>query len=229
MPPTITDLRNLPGEVIERLGESLAERVAGFDVTQRGRVLEARHPMRPFEIRQDEDGNPILEGYATIYGVAYDVFGGPPLGWSEMFEAGSCDRTVEDDDIRLLVNHDGIPLGRNTSGTLRLDSDRIGVRCESHLDGTSPLVTATVSAMTRGDLDEMSVAFRALRQEWNEDFTERRILEARLFDVSVVTFPANPATVVQIRGDEPATEEETRSGFHVDLARAIRDRLTAAV
>ena len=45
-------------------------------------------------------------------------------------------------------------------------------------------------------LDAMSWAFQALRQEWNKDYTERRIIEAKAFDQSVVSFPANPATVV---------------------------------
>ena len=44
-----------------------------------------------------------------------------------------------------------------------------------------------------------SIGFRVHRQEWNEDYTERTIIEAELFDVSVVTFPASPTTAASLR------------------------------
>jgi hypothetical protein len=50
-----------------------------------------------------------------------------------------------------------------------------------------------------GLLDAMSWAFMSLRQKWNVDYTERQILEAKAFDQSVVSMPANPATVVVAR------------------------------
>lgn len=48
-------------------------------------------------------------------------------------------------------------------------------------------------------MDQMSIGFRAVRQEWNEDYTQRWIREAELFDVSVVTFPASPSTSANLR------------------------------
>ena len=85
--------------------------------------------------------------------------------------------------------------------------------------------------MGRRDMDEMSFAFRAVRQEWNEDETERRLLEVNIHkgDVSVVNFGANPATNVSIQraleaiaaGDESALAEVRRSG--VDLTAVQRN------
>src|SRR5574343_547140 len=69
----------------------------------------------------------------------------------------------------------------------------------ARLDGGSPLVRSVKSAMDRGDADQMSFAFRVVKQEWADDYTDRTIREAQLFDVSVVTFPANPATSVSLR------------------------------
>jgi hypothetical protein len=45
-------------------------------------------------------------------------------------------------------------------------------------------------------LDECSFAFRVTRQTWNEDYTERRIVELNLHhgDVSLVNFGASPHT-----------------------------------
>lgn len=198
------DLRNLPPEVLARLADHGADlRTANLEVSQRGRLLEARSFTRG-EVRLDEAGNPVLDGYATVYEYPYDVAGGAPYGWSETIAEGACTKSVmERDDVRLLLNHEGVPLGRTGSRTLELESDATGLRCSSTLDAASPLVATIRSAMDRGDLDEMSFAFQVLRQEWNADYTERRILEVKLFDVSVVTYPANPATVAQLRADPP--------------------------
>lgn len=236
------DLRNLPAEVVERLNnafgaDQLADPVPGFDVilTHRNARTEDRRGGRSIEIRADDEGNPIIDGYATIYEVEYDVFGGPPWGWTEEFSRGSCDKSVDErDDVRLLINHDsrtaaGVPLGRRSvdATTLDLESDKVGLRVESTLDGQSPIVAGLTSAMRREDIDQMSLAFRALRQEWNDDFTHRIIREAQLFDVSVVAYPANPATVVQLRNETPPTDEN-RDSVSVSLARSQLELVTLA-
>lgn len=219
-----TDLRNLPPEVLERLAtpapdDDAARARARVEVVQRGRLLEARAWSRS-EIRRDEDGNPIIDGYATVYDVAYDVAGGPPWGWSETIVGGACQKSVASrDDVRFLVNHDGLALARTKSRTLTLESDQVGLRTEAHLDAKSFTVNDLVSAMERGDMDEMSFAFRVIRQEWNDDFTERQILEVKLYDVSVVTYPANPYTVAQVRDAAPAAPVPVMS-----LARARAER-----
>lgn len=228
------DLRNLPNQVLERLDEAfgtdqLAEPAPGFDVIlpHRNARTEDRRGGRSIELRADEDGNPIVDGYATVYEVEYDVFGGPPWGWTEEFARGSCDKSVsEKDDVRLLINHDsrtaaGLPLGRRSldASSLDLESDKVGLRVESVLDKDSPIVVGLMSAMRRGDIDQMSLAFKAVRQEWNDDYTHRIIREAQLFDVSVVAYPANPATFVQLRKDQ-GPPEETSDSVSIDLARS---------
>lgn len=219
----ITDLRNLPAPVLARLDEHLGPRDdsaphrRNLDTVQRGRLLEARS--RPIELRLTDDGDPILDGYATVYEHGYDVAGGPPWGWTETIATGAATKSVlERDDVRLLFDHEGIPLARTRSRTLELDSDDVGlhVTTPQGLDRQSPLVQSIASAMSRGDLDEMSFAFQVLRQEWNADYTERRILEVKLFDVSVVTYPANPATVAQLRTEQPAT-----GGMSLAFAKAV--------
>jgi HK97 family phage prohead protease len=104
--------------------------------------------------------------------------------------------------VRLLVNHTGVPLARTKSGTLQLESDDIGLRVRAELDPSNPAVAELRSAMARGDLDEMSFGFRAIRDQWSSDYNERTITEVKLYDVSLVTYPANPATVAQMRATE---------------------------
>lgn len=174
-----------------------------------------------------------FDGYATVYDTPYDVAGGPPYGWTEVILAGAGKRTLNTKpDVRLLVNHEGLPLARTRSGTLELTEEDRGLRTFApSLDRANPLVQEVASGMTRGDVDEMSFAFRVTRQEWNGDYTERTIIEYSLdvdgSDVSIVTYPANKATIAQIRDAVKIDElrASTRSTMDLSLVRAVRDQL----
>jgi len=152
------------------------------------------------ELRADSDGMLGLTGYACRTGVAYSV--SDWLGeYDETVEPGAFARTLKNqDDVRLLLNHDGLPLARTKSGTLRLSEDGDGLIADADMDKRSTLTNDVAVAMERGDLDQMSFAFRVTDQKWNDDYTQRSIREVKLFDVSVVTYPANPATSVKLRG-----------------------------
>jgi hypothetical protein len=177
------------------------------------------------ELRQSEDGLPVLEGYATVYDYRYDIGGGPDMGgFTEVIARGAATKSAQEADVRLLANHTGLPLARSKSGTLELSSDDIGLKVRATLDPSNPAAQEVRSAMERGDVDQMSFAFRVVRDQWNADYSERTISEVKLFDVSVVTYPANPATVVKLRGDdqpaEDAAEDEPKaSGRSVAQAR----------
>lgn len=158
--------------------------------------------------RRDDSGAPAgchLSGMASVTDEPYEMADwlGP---YTEVVRSGAFAKTLaEKADVRLLVNHDGVPLARTKSGTLTLrevmpgEGDVSGLWCEADLDPASPLVQEIRSAMARGDLDEMSFAFRVTRQQWSPDYEQRDILEVELFDVSVVTYPANPATSASLR------------------------------
>lgn len=189
------------------------------------------------ELRMDGD-TPVLDGYALVYEYRYDVAGGPEAGgFTEVISRGAAAKSAGEADVRLLVNHDGVPLARSRGGegTLKLESDDIGLKVRAELDPANPKVQELRSAMNRGDLDQMSFAFRIPkgegRQEWSRDYALRTIREVQLFDVSVVTYPANPATVAKLRNDEApeaeeATDEVVATGRRLDVARAQFDRLS---
>jgi HK97 family phage prohead protease len=181
--------------------------------------------VRQCEVREDPAGDGLtFEGTASVVGVPYevrDVFG----DFTETIEAGAFNKTLsENDDVRLLVNHEGIPLARTRAHTLTLTADP-HLRASARLDGDNPKVREVRSAMRRGDLDQMSIGFRVHKQQWNEDYTERLIREVQLFDVSVVTFPANPATSAQVRALVHGAETLTNP---TELRVAMR-RLEAAL
>lgn len=152
------------------------------------------------EVRATDDNTLGLRGYACLTGTPYSVRDW--LGeYDETVDPNAFNKTLsERDDVRLLLNHDGLPMARTKSGTLRLAVDGVGLDTDADLDKRSTLTNDVAVAMERGDLDQMSFAFQVTRQEWNEDYTQRYIRELKLFDVSVVTYPANPATTVKLRG-----------------------------
>ncbi|MFF9097571.1 HK97 family phage prohead protease [Streptomyces sp. NPDC014802] len=211
----------------------MADRRDLIDVPER-RAIQTNGGL---ELR-DVAGNLKLTGYASVFDSPYDVYGGPPMGWTEIVDRSAFNVTLAaKPDLHLLINHEGMPLARTKSGTLRLGADTTGLHVEADLDPSDPDVQRLRTKMTRGDMDEMSFGFRVKRQEWNEDYTERRLLEVSLHkgDVSVVNFGANPATSAQLNSaadalevladlDPEAALAELRSADGVDLERLARAR-----
>lgn len=191
-----------------------------------------RFGVRP-ELRAADEGTARdFRGVACVYDHWYDVAGGPERGgWSEMVAPGAGRRTLNaSPDVRLLVNHEGLPLARTRSGTLTLTDDDAGLIAVASLDGKSPRVAELASAMDRGDVDEMSFAFRVTRQEWRKDYTERVVREYALdvmgADVSVVTWAANRATVAELRAAAGVPEVRLAGhGVSVQFAVAVREQL----
>lgn len=183
---------------------------------------ESRYaPTGDLEVRAAEDGSITFDGLASVVDTPYqvrDMFG----DFEETMSKGAFSKTLkEKSDVRLLVNHDGVPLARTKSKTLTL-STTPDLRSVAKLDAANPTVQEIRSAMDRGDLDQMSIGFRVVRQEWNGDYTERSIKEVELFDVSVVTYPASPTTSASLRSfDEflqsisagDLTEDEINRGW----------------
>jgi HK97 family phage prohead protease len=144
-------------------------------------------------------------GYASVTEVPYEVG-----SYTEVIKRGAFKRSVGGNpDVALLLNHDGLPLARTKSGTLRLSEDHIGLRAEADLDASDPHVAALVKKLRRGDVSEMSFAFRATEQEWDADYTHRTILAAEISrgDVSIVAFGANPHTTASIRAEDLTFEQ----------------------
>lgn len=155
-----------------------------------------------FEVRAE--GNTLkFEGYASIFDKGYDVHGGPSLGgWTESVNRSAFKRTLtEKPDVVLLLNHEGLPLARTKSGTLQLGTDSTGLLSRSDLDLRDPDVKSVAIKMERGDLNEMSFAFRVKQNTWSDNETQRSLDEVSLHkgDVSIVTFGANPYTSATLR------------------------------
>jgi HK97 family phage prohead protease len=137
-----------------------------------------------------------MAGYAAVFNEP-----SVPLPFIEKIAPGAFRKTLsETPDVRLLVNHEGLPMARTKNGTMRLYEDEKGLYFEAELANTQE-ARDLYTLVSRGDVDQMSFAFRVIRQKWNDDRTERSLTEVSLADgdVSIVTYPAYPATSVEAR------------------------------
>lgn len=215
------------------------------EVSDDGNSSEARWAnIGKVELRDDRNGDLHLIGYASTFD-EYEMYGGPEnYGWIEQLSKDAFTRTLsEKPDLQLLINHGGMPLARTTSGNLTLTVDQHGLHVDALLDRTDPDVQALVPKMLRGDMDQMSFAFRVKAQEWSaapgfedDPMSKRLITEVSLQkgDVSIVNYGANPYTeadlatvngAVGVLASAPLAEVRAAQGLDADVVRAAAEHL----
>ena len=147
----------------------------------------------PLELRATtEDGATRLAWYPAVFDSLSEDLG----GFREKVSRRAFTRALQEDDVVALFNHspDSV-LGRTSSKTLALRVDVTGLHAEAILPDTSWARDLTVSVQ-RGDINAGSFGFNVLRDSWEktEEGPVRTLQEVRLFDVSLVTYPAYPGT-----------------------------------
>ena len=186
--------------------------------------------VRDVEARQAADGTMRLAGYAA-------VFDDPsvPLPFVERIAPGAFRKTLsETPDVRLLINHEGLPLARTKNGTLTLTEDSRGLYMDAEIADTTE-GRDLYKLVERGDVDQMSFAFRVIRQKWSEDRSTRTLIELSLADgdVSIVTYPAYPTTSVEARERIMEAIKSIKEGRALDgesllVVQAVLDKVSEA-
>ena len=171
------------------------------------------------ELRVEADGKVRkIVGYAAKFGVRSSVIAGM---FRETIQVGAFATHLPGADVPFLVNHDaGRMLARTKSGTLRVSEDAVGLRFDATLPDTT-LASDVVEQIQRGDLDSMSFAFNTVTDSWGEDeqgFALRTLMQVRLHDVSLATFPAYDLTEVALRELQVFRKQQGRT-------KALRARL----
>lgn len=109
-------------------------------------------------------------------------------------------------DVRALANHDSnMVLGRTKAGTLRLAEDAKGLRFDVTLPNTQA-ARDVLELVRRGDMSQCSFGFVIGAERWETRRDAGKPVDVRvitsikrLYDVSVVTYPAYPETTVTAR------------------------------
>lgn len=144
---------------------------------------------------RSEGGKRYVEGYAAVFHNSSDPMGTQFEMWDGYIERilpGAFDRAAREDDCRCLFNHSAnFVLGRTKSGTMTLSIDSRGLKYSCEVPDTQ-WGRDTLISIERGDLSGSSFSFEVLRESMTRDgeVVYRDILEAKLYDVGPVTFPA---------------------------------------
>jgi len=171
-------------------------------------------PLQNLEIREGEGKGegPKITGYAAVFNELSEEM----WGFREMIAPGAFDDVLED-DVRATYNHDpNYVLGRSTKETLRIEQDDKGLRVEIDPPDTAWARDLLVT-MRRGDVDQMSFAFRIDLEDGDKWVADddgnviRTIMKlSELNDVSVVTYPAYPQTTAEARARFDQVKPEIR-------------------
>jgi hypothetical protein len=194
-------------------GTRSSDEVRALRDEMRGVREERRVAISQFEIREVPNGaggtNLKFEGYASITcadedddGHSYEMedWLGP---YKESVLRGAFSKTLSDKaDVAFLVNHGGVTMARTKAGTLQLHEDLVGLHVGATLNPARGDVQILNAAVADGAVDEMSFAFRVMRQRWSygdengtgNDLRFLQELNLDKGDVSPVNYGANPHT-----------------------------------
>lgn len=186
--------------------------------------LERRVSNKP-ELRMDESGSDVtFTGYAAVFNSFSVDFG----GWKELIRAGACSKSLsKNPDVRFLINHGDMPLARTSSGTMTLTEDKRGLLVKATFDKDDPDVRRLVPKMKRGDIDQMSFAFRTIEDNWRRepglDIRELHEVDINDGDVSIVTYPAYQATEASLRGLDVSVASQEYESWKQKLQQMERE------
>jgi HK97 family phage prohead protease len=228
-----TDLAN---NLIARMNdkESMSKENKWLDVARAiaikidGPAAESKEPevrtnSVDFEIRAEEDGM-TFSGYASVFNSPSEDLG----GFIEYVAPGAFKRSLQSrNEVKLLWNHDsGEPLASLRGGTMQLVEDEVGLRVTAKLPNTTRGRDIAELLRTKV-IDSMSFGFNVIRDSWSRDGQTRTLESVRLFEASIVAFPAYSSTSATVRSKPTINADELadallklESGEELDEANA---------
>lgn len=167
----------------------------------------------PFELKAAAtDGARTFEGYGSVFDTVDS--------YMDTIAKGAFKQTLREWKKKnklpkLLLQHGGswlsgaddmVPIGKWTE----MFEDDHGLFMRGELfDIETDRMKSTYAALKAGELDGLSIGFRTRKSKTDNDTGIRTLTEIELFEVSLVTFPANdPARVTGVKADALPTERE---------------------
>lgn len=147
-----------------------------------------------------ESGENTITGYAVVFEQRTVLYKDPQTGYEygEIIDRAALDG-ADMSDVILRYDHAGRVLARTRNQSLRLSVDDHGLLIEADLSGSDE-ARSYYEDVKSGLIDKMSFCFEVAAEEWDEATRTRRVKSiARLYDVSLVSFPAYEQTQVNAR------------------------------
>ena len=159
-------------------------------------AYQVRSTQSKFETRE-ADGEMYISGYFAVFNSEYEMWPGAVESIADTAFDGALA-----DDIRCLIDHETrLVLGRNKAGTLTLKVDARGLWGEVKINPNDQDAVNLYERVKRGDVDQCSFGFDILDEEFEDrgDSVKWTIKKVKLYEVSVVTFPAYEETSISAR------------------------------
>lgn len=176
-----------------------AERTANKIMDERSKEETMEKRSINYEFRAIPESRTIV-GTATVFNSAYD------MGWYDEEMSPEVFASADMNDVVALFNHDAnMVLARTKSGTLKLNLTGNALEYSFEAPNTT-LGNDLLEMVKRGDVYQSSFAFSVEKEDWEEKGggKPKRIIRSikKVYDVSPVTYPANPDTMVAKRSYE---------------------------
>lgn len=156
---------------------------------------------RSMELRvlpSEEEKSYKVEGYASTFDT-YVLLTMDGIDYSERIDPTAFD-DADLSDVVFRVDHEGPVFARTSAGTVQLDVDQHGLHNVTDLSRTARS-RELFEDIAAGNYPKMSFAFTVAEDGDEYDrATHTRIIHrvAKVFDISPVSFPANPNTELSI-------------------------------
>lgn len=177
---------------------------------ERGKTQYRTLPIATEYEKRSEGDEPKIEGYFAVYNSVFEIV----PGLSESIAPGAFQNSLSG-DVRMLVNHDTtLVIGRTAAGTMTLRDDTHGLWASAPVNPKDSAAMDAYARVERGDVTQASIGFEIIHEdaEYREDGSVHwTITEAKLWEVSVCTFPAYQETNVAARTRDKEELEKRRA------------------
>lgn len=183
---------------------------------------------------EGEDKSYIVEGYATTFGDTYELYRDGKYIVKERVDKNAFADT-DMSDVVFQFDHEGRVYARTKNGTVELNVDEVGLHQKTDLSRTSSS-RAAYEDIEAGNYYQMSFAFTVKAEEYEEEEQDNgdviltRTIKSisKLYDVSAVSFPANPYTSISARTKELCDGEIAKfeaERLHAQEIKELRSRI----
>ena len=162
--------------------------------------MKSNREYRSMELRilptETEEKSYMVEGYASTF-EPYVLMTVDGIDYSERIEPTAFDK-ADLTDVVFRVDHEGSVYARTSAGTVELWTDEHGLAQRTDLSRTQK-ARDLFEEIEAGNYPKMSFAFTVAEEKFDSE-THTRIISkiAKVFDISPVSFPANPTTELSV-------------------------------